>query len=90
MFCSKISKLGGMVELCQNMCPKQPPHYKVMIYSNAVVPCEDFEGSNVTLGVFIFEILTKTYNVNSELEAISATFSLNLTYFLSLYQKFDK
>ena len=67
-----------------------PVTISVMIYSNAVVPCEDFEGSNVTLGVFIFEILTKMYNVNSELEAISTTFSLNLTYFLSLYQKFDK
>ena len=79
MFCSKISKLGGMVELCQNRCPKQPPYYEVMIYSNAVVPCEDFEGSNVTLGVCICKIFTKTYNVNSEPQAISTTFSLNLT-----------
>lgn len=90
MFSSKISTLGGMVELCQNMCPKQLPYYKVMIYSNAVDPCEVFEWSNVTLGVFIFEIFTKTYNVNSELQAISTIFSLNLTYFLSIYQNFDK
>ena len=44
MFCSKISKLGGMVELCQNRCPKQPPYYEVMIYSNAVVPCDGLRG----------------------------------------------
>ena len=79
-----------MVELCQNMWPKLPPYYKVMIYSNAVVPCENFRGSHVTLGVLIFEILTKTYNVNAELEAIPVTFSLNLTHVLSLFQKFDK
>ena len=90
MFCSKISKLGGMVDLCRNMYPKLPPYYKVMIFSNSVVPCEYFVGSNVTLGVLMLEILTKMYKGNSELEAILDTFSLNLTYFLSLFQKFDK
>jgi len=58
MFCSKISKLG-MVELWQNMCPKQPLYYKVMLYSNAMVPWANFEGLNDNLDVFIFEIFTK-------------------------------
>ena len=83
-------KIRGYGWSLPNTSPKQPPYYKVMIYSKAVVPCEDFEGSNFTLGVFICEIFTKTYDVNSELPAISTTFSLNLLFCLSLYQYFDK
>ena len=58
-----------MVEICQHMCHKQPPYYEVMIYNNAVVPCENVEGSNVNLGDYIFEIFIKTYKVNSELQS---------------------
>jgi len=61
-----------------------------MIYSNAMIHCEDCEGWNVTLGISIFEIFTKAYNVNSELHAISTTLSLNLTHALSLNNTFDK